>query len=66
VPSRESRIRIPATAGIAISLCVIATIAFGLFPDLLVKPANNGRPVLVQYDRPVDPALASGSTTTGP
>jgi NADH-quinone oxidoreductase subunit N len=64
-PSRDSRIRIPAAAGIAISLCVIVTLAFGLFPDLLVKPANAGQPALVQYDRPVDPTLAVGSTTPG-
>ena len=63
-PARSSHIHIPVAAGIALTICVVVTIGFGLFPDLLVKPARDGAPMLVQYDRPLDAAAAS-STTTG-
>jgi len=63
VPERSTHIRVPFAAGLALTLCVLATVGFGLFPDLLVKPSNDGKPVVVQFDRNQGAAL--GSTTTG-
>ncbi|MEY4131357.1 MAG: NADH-quinone oxidoreductase subunit NuoN [Actinomycetota bacterium] len=63
VPDRSTHIRVPFAAGLALTLCVLATVGFGLFPDLLVKPSNDGKPVVVQFDRNQGAAL--GSTTTG-
>ena len=51
LPDAASRIRVPAGAGIALAICVIVTVGFGLVPDLLVKPARDAQPVLVQYQQ---------------
>ncbi len=52
-PTRASRIPVPLGAGIAIAACVVVTIGYGLFPDLLVKPARDGQPALVTVEAPV-------------
>ena len=68
---RSARLRVPFAAGLAIGLCVVATIGYGLFPDLLLQPARSATPAAVQYERPVAttaagaPATVAGSTTTG-
>ena len=54
---RSARIHVPATAGIALVVCAIASIAFGLFPDVLVRPAEKGVPAVVSL-----PAAASAPT----
>lgn len=48
VPSRRDRIPVPAGATIAIGLCLVATVVFGLFPATLLDPANEGQPALVR------------------
>ena len=60
LPDPASRIHVPASAGIALAICVIVTIGFGLVPDLLVKPARDATPALVQYQQ-----SGSAPTTTG-
>jgi NADH-quinone oxidoreductase subunit N len=58
-PSRASHIPVPATAGLALVLCVVATVGLGLVPDLLVGPADAGQPALVQVAEPAAaPVLA--------
>jgi hypothetical protein len=53
---------VPATAGLALVLCVIVTVGLGLFPDLLVGPADAGQPALVQVAEPAAaPALADAA-----
>lgn len=47
-PTRAQRIPVPAGAGLAIGLCLLVTVAFGLFPDALVNAANAGQPALVK------------------
>lgn len=60
-PSRESHIRVPFAAGLAIGICVVASLVFGLFPNLLEGPARDATPQLVSYERPVsDSALVGG------
>lgn len=49
LPAASSRIHVPTGAGIALAICVLVTVGFGLVPDLLVKPARDARPVLVEY-----------------
>jgi len=51
LPDPASRIHVPASAGIALAICVIVTVGFGLVPDLLVNPARDAQPVLVQYQQ---------------
>lgn len=58
---RSKRLRVPFAAGLAIALCVVATIGYGIVPDLLLKPARDATPAAVQYERPV----TTGSTTNG-
>lgn len=58
---RSKRLRVPFAAGLAIGICVIATIGYGIVPDLLLKPARDATPAAVQYERPV----TTGSTTNG-
>ena len=58
---RRDRIRVPVPAGIALTLCAVATLAFGLFPDVLVTPARAGTPAVVALDAPV-PTSASASS----
>jgi len=64
-PARSSRIHVPFAAGLALCLCVGASVLFGLLPDLLVEPARDAVPVLVTYDRPADAAISAGSTGRG-
>jgi len=59
LPDAASRIRVPVGAGIALTICVIVTVGFGLVPDLLVNPARDAQPVLVQYQQPGS-ALSAG------
>jgi NADH-quinone oxidoreductase subunit N len=60
--TRASHIPVPATAGLALVLCVIVTVGLGLFPDLLVGPADAGQPALVQVAEPAAaPALADAA-----
>jgi NADH-quinone oxidoreductase subunit N len=61
LPDPASRIHVPASAGIALAICVIVTVGFGLVPDLLVKPARDAQPVLVQYQ----PSGSATSAITG-
>ncbi len=71
VIDRSNRLRVPFAAGLAIGICVVVTIGYGLLPDLLLKPARNATPAAVQYERPtdtIDLGLAgstTGSTTAG-
>jgi len=61
-PTRASHIPVPASAGLALVLCVIVTVGLGLFPDLLVGPADAGQPALVQVAEPAAaPALADAA-----
>jgi NADH-quinone oxidoreductase subunit N len=60
LPDPASRIHVPVSAGIALAICVIVTLGFGLVPDLLVKPARDATPALVQYQQP-----GSASSITG-
>ena len=61
-PSRASHIPVPASAGLALVLCVIVTVGLGLLPDLLVGPADAGQPALVQVAEPAAaPALADAA-----
>ncbi|MCD9625735.1 NADH-quinone oxidoreductase subunit N [Rhabdothermincola salaria] len=50
VPTRAQRLPIPAGAGLAIGLCVVVTVLYGILPDALVQPAREGQPALVQVD----------------
>jgi NADH-quinone oxidoreductase subunit N len=56
LPSRATRIRVPASAGLALVMCVAVTIGFGLVPDALVGPADEGQPALVHAERPAGAA----------
>jgi len=64
VVDRSNRLRVPVTAGIAIGICVVATIGYGLLPDLLLKPAREATPAVVQFERPLSVSI-DGSTTAG-
>jgi len=44
VIDRSNRLRVPFAAGLAIGICVVVTIGYGLLPDLLLKPARNATP----------------------
>ena len=67
VPRRD-RIRVPAAAGLALTVCAAVTILFGLFPDVLVTPSRSGTPAIVALDTPtvtsmsgsLDPSAATG------
>ena len=58
---RANRLRVPMAAGLAIGICVVVTVVYGLFPDLLLHNARAATPAAVQYERP----SATGSTTAG-
>ena len=58
------RVRTPAAAGIAITLCAVATLVIGLMPDTLVGPADDAVPQLVQLPAE-EPALDAGSLGLG-
>ncbi|MEI7622022.1 MAG: NADH-quinone oxidoreductase subunit N [Actinomycetes bacterium] len=64
VVDRSNRLRVPVAAGIAIGICVVATIGYGLLPDLLLKPAREATPAVVQFERPLSVSI-DGSTTAG-
>jgi NADH-quinone oxidoreductase subunit N len=76
-PTRADHIAVPATAGLGIAICVIITLAFGLFPDSLTSLADRARPVLVEEVPPPQPpdaatpgaglggTLPGGATTGG-
>lgn len=58
---RSSRLHVPFAAGLAIAVCVVVTVGYGILPDLLLTPARDATPAVVQYERP----LNVGSTTSG-
>ena len=71
VVDRSNRLRVPFAAGLAIGICVVVTVCYGIFPDLLLHPARNATPAAVQYERPTDSlslgaaGSSTGSTTAG-
>jgi NADH-quinone oxidoreductase subunit N len=71
VIDRSKRLHVPFAAGLAIAICVVVTIGYGLFPDLLLDPARDATPAAVHAAPPTDslnlgPAgSTSGSTTAG-
>ena len=71
VVDRSNRLRVPFAAGLAIGICVVVTVGYGIFPDLLLQPARNATPAAVQYERPTDSlslgaaGSSTGSTTAG-
>ncbi len=50
LPDAASRIRVPFSAGLALTVCVAVTVLFGLIPDLLVNPARDATPALVKVE----------------
>lgn len=56
-----NRLRVPMAAGLAIGICVVVSVVYGLFPDLLLHNARAANPAAVQFERPV----SAGSTTAG-
>lgn len=71
VIDRSKRLHVPFAAGLAIAICVVVTIGYGLFPDLLLDPARDATPAAVQAASPTDSlnlgaaGSTSGSTTAG-
>jgi len=61
LPDAASRIRVPFSAGLALTVCVAVTVLFGLVPDLLVNPARDATPALVK----VEATGAPTSSVTG-
>jgi len=41
---------VPFSAGLALTVCVAVTVLFGLVPDLLVNPARDATPALVEVE----------------
>jgi NADH-quinone oxidoreductase subunit N len=66
-PTAADRIRVPATAGLGIAICVIVTIAFGLFPNSLTDLASRAQPVLVETipDQTASTPPPAAGTTPG-
>lgn len=64
VPRRD-RIPVPVPAGIALTLCALVTILFGLFPDVLVTPSRAGTPAVVALDAPVTTSASATSAAGG-
>jgi NADH-quinone oxidoreductase subunit N len=60
------RIRVGWSARVALGLCVLFTLGFGVFPEYLVEQAQQGVPVLVESPAPTPPPPGTGepSTTT--
>lgn len=53
-----SRIPVPFGAGLALAICLLVTVGFGLFPGSLADVAKKSEPALVQVDQPTaSPAL---------
>ncbi|CAB4557475.1 unannotated protein [freshwater metagenome] len=71
VIDRSKRLHVPFAAGLAIAICVVVTIGYGLFPDLLLDPARDATPAAVHAAPPTDSlnlgaaGSSSGSTTAG-
>ena len=71
VIDRSKRLHVPFAAGLAIAICVVVTIGYGLFPDLLLDPARDATPAAVHAAPPTDSlnlgaaGSTSGSTTAG-
>jgi NADH-quinone oxidoreductase subunit N len=71
VIDRSKRLHVPFAAGLAIAICVVVTIGYGLFPDLLLDPARDATPAAVHSAPPTDSlnlgaaGSTSGSTTAG-
>ncbi len=71
VIDRSKRLHVPFAAGLAIAICVVVTIGYGLFPDLLLDPARDATPAVVHSAPPTDSlnlgaaGSTSGSTTAG-
>ena len=59
VPSRASRIPIPAGAALTIAICLAVTVFYGLVPGALVSSTRVGQPVLVQSQPPAIGAPAA-------
>jgi NADH-quinone oxidoreductase subunit N len=58
------RIRVEWSARVAVGLCVLFTVGFGLFPNYLVEQAEHGVPVLVEPPAPTPPPAGTGEPTT--
>ncbi|MCE2807373.1 MAG: NADH-quinone oxidoreductase subunit N [Actinobacteria bacterium] len=71
VIDRSKRLHVPFAAGLAIAICVVVTIGYGLFPDLLLDPARDATPAAVHAAPSTDSlnlgaaGSTSGSTTAG-
>jgi NADH:ubiquinone oxidoreductase subunit 2 (subunit N) len=71
VIDRSKRLHVPFAAGLAIGICVVVTIGYGLLPDLLLDPARDATPAAVHSAPPIDSlnlgaaGSTSGSTTAG-
>ncbi|MBI2705844.1 MAG: NADH-quinone oxidoreductase subunit N [Actinobacteria bacterium] len=65
-PTPEDHIRVPATAGFGIALCVLVTIGFGLFPDTLTRLSEQATPALVEEVTPPGSGQATAGGPTGP
>ncbi len=71
VIDRSKRLHVPFATGLAIAICVVVTIGYGLFPDLLLDPARDATPAAVHSAPPTDSlnlgaaGSTSGSTTAG-
>ncbi|MEX1217684.1 MAG: NADH-quinone oxidoreductase subunit N [Acidimicrobiales bacterium] len=63
---RSQRLRVPFGAGLAIGICVFVTVGYGLLPDLLLQPAREATPAVVQYERPNDALSAGSGLSVGP
>lgn len=51
-PASTDRIHVPFTAGLGIGICVVVTLAFGLFPDPLTRIVDQAQPTIVQEAGP--------------
>jgi NADH-quinone oxidoreductase subunit N len=45
----KEKVRVPVGAGLALGVCLLVTIGFGIFPDLPTDWAAEGVPTLVQF-----------------
>jgi NADH-quinone oxidoreductase subunit N len=44
------RVRVPATAGVALALCAAVTLVVGVWPGSVAEPAQDAVPVLFEPD----------------
>jgi NADH-quinone oxidoreductase subunit N len=63
-PPAVGRIPVGWSARIALGLCALFTLGFGLFPEFLVEQAQHGVPVLVEAPAPTPPPAGTGESTT--